>query len=133
MAAKFSKKVFLKFAPKCWSRVLFPEKTFDQGFVANFLPNCAENVFLFCIFSTKTLEMHNPTSVWSAQHPNAGHNIQHWFFKKDLIGIFILFPDASPWITVTLAMFGKFQIAASFAVIYVYAGELVSYFIYKRV
>merc|ERR1712141_362051 len=31
---------------------------------------------------------------------------------------------ASPWITVTLAMIGKFQIAASFAVIYVYAGEL---------
>lgn len=32
--------------------------------------------------------------------------------------------DANPWITVTLAMVGKFQIAASFAVIYVYAGEL---------
>ena len=32
--------------------------------------------------------------------------------------------DANPWITVTLAMIGKFQIAASFAVIYVYAGEL---------
>ena len=32
--------------------------------------------------------------------------------------------DASPWITVTLAMIGKFEIAASFAVIYVYAGEL---------
>ena len=36
------------------------------------------------------------------------------------------FSDASPWITVTLAMIGKFQIAASFAVIYVYAGELVN-------
>jgi hypothetical protein len=35
-----------------------------------------------------------------------------------------LFSDANPWITVTLAMIGKFQIAASFAVIYVYAGEL---------
>ena len=36
--------------------------------------------------------------------------------------------DASPWITVSksavLAMIGKFGIAASFAVIYVYAGEL---------
>ena len=31
---------------------------------------------------------------------------------------------ASPWYTVTLAMIGKFQIAASFGVIYVYAGEL---------
>ena len=34
------------------------------------------------------------------------------------------FSDANPWVTVTLAMIGKFQIAASFAVIYVYAGEL---------
>jgi len=32
--------------------------------------------------------------------------------------------DADPWWTVCLAMVGKFQIAASFAVIYVYAGEL---------
>ena len=32
--------------------------------------------------------------------------------------------DADPWWTVSLAMIGKFQIAASFAVIYVYAGEL---------
>ncbi len=38
---------------------------------------------------------------------------------------FLLPTDASPWITVCLAMFGKFQIAASFAVIYVYAGELI--------
>jgi hypothetical protein len=36
----------------------------------------------------------------------------------------ILFSDADPWWTVCLAMVGKFQIAASFAVIYVYAGEL---------
>ena len=35
-----------------------------------------------------------------------------------------MFLGASPWITVSLAMIGKFQIAASFAVIYVYAGEL---------
>ena len=34
------------------------------------------------------------------------------------------FSDADPWWTVGLAMIGKFQIAASFAVIYVYAGEL---------
>ena len=32
--------------------------------------------------------------------------------------------DWNPWYTVSLAMIGKFQIAASFAVIYVYAGEL---------
>ena len=36
----------------------------------------------------------------------------------------LIFVDSNPWITVTLAMIGKFQIAASFAVIYVYAGEL---------
>ena len=35
-----------------------------------------------------------------------------------------IYKGANPWITVTLAMIGKFQIAASFAVIYVYAGEL---------
>jgi len=33
-------------------------------------------------------------------------------------------PDADPWWTVGLAMIGKFQIACSFAVIYIYAGEL---------
>ena len=32
--------------------------------------------------------------------------------------------DADPWWTVGLAMIGKFNIALSFAVIYVYAGEL---------
>ena len=37
---------------------------------------------------------------------------------------FLFLLDSNPWITVTLAMIGKFQIAASFAVIYVYAGEL---------
>lgn len=43
-----------------------------------------------------------------------------------IAGICCLFVplDASPWIIVTLTMIGKFQIAASFAVIYVYAGEL---------
>ena len=39
---------------------------------------------------------------------------------------FLLFivSDADPWWTVGLAMIGKFNIALSFAVIYVYAGEL---------
>lgn len=40
------------------------------------------------------------------------------------ISCMFISPEASPWVTVTLAMIGKFQIAASFAVIYVYAGEL---------
>ncbi len=38
--------------------------------------------------------------------------------------MYLYAPDADPWWTVCLAMVGKFQIAASFAVIYVYAGEL---------
>ena len=37
---------------------------------------------------------------------------------------YFLFEDADPWWTVGLAMIGKFNIALSFAVIYVYAGEL---------
>ena len=41
-----------------------------------------------------------------------------------VIKVTLSVPDASPWIIVSLAMIGKFQIAASFAVIYVYAGEL---------
>ena len=36
----------------------------------------------------------------------------------------IYLQDADPWWTVGLAMIGKFNIALSFAVIYVYAGEL---------
>ena len=32
--------------------------------------------------------------------------------------------EASPWIVVSLAMVGKFMIGVSFAVIYVYAGEM---------
>jgi hypothetical protein len=38
--------------------------------------------------------------------------------------LYLYAQDADPWWTVCLAMVGKFQIAASFAVIYVYAGEL---------
>ncbi|CAB4068206.1 SLC22A4_5 [Lepeophtheirus salmonis] len=47
--------------------------------------------------------------------------------KKEIPENFVqIFIDEiqNPWITVSLAMIGKFQIAASFAVIYVYAGEL---------
>ena len=46
---------------------------------------------------------------------------------RTIITMFVIrsfIKGANPWITVTLAMIGKFQIAASFAVIYVYAGEL---------
>ena len=43
---------------------------------------------------------------------------------KEITNVLVTLSDHSPWIIVTLAMIGKFQIAASFAVIYVYAGEL---------
>ena len=51
-AAKFYKKtLFLKFAPKRWSK-------------------------FFQLFSFKNVKNHILTSVWRAQHPNAGRNIQ---------------------------------------------------------
>ena len=53
ISSKFLQKTFFfKFAPKRWSTVLFPEKM---------------------------LKMTISTSGWSAQHPNAGQNIQHLF------------------------------------------------------
>ena len=43
-----------------------------QNFAANFL------LYLTCfsLLTQKTLKMHISTGVWSAQHPNAGPNIQ---------------------------------------------------------
>ena len=40
----------------------------------------AANLLLFCVFSAlfiKIAEMTVSTSIWGAQHPNAGGNIQH--------------------------------------------------------
>ena len=59
-------------------------KTVDQRFGANFkinffLLNFAPNLYpyIFTAFFTKMLKMTILTSVWGAQHPNAGWNIQH--------------------------------------------------------
>ena len=38
--------------------------------------------------------------------------------------LYVTTSGEDPWWTVSLAMIGKFNIALSFAVIYVYAGEL---------
>ena len=35
-----------------------------------------------------------------------------------------MFSGGSPWTMVVLAMFGKFSVACSFAILYVYASEL---------
>ena len=48
-------------------------KTFTQIFFL-ILPNCSCFFSLFYIFHVKK---HNLTSIWSAQHPNAGQNLQH--------------------------------------------------------
>ena len=42
-----------------------------------FLQNLAGNFLLFWLFVQKTLKMTISTSVWSAQQPNTGRNIQH--------------------------------------------------------
>jgi hypothetical protein len=59
-------------------------------------------------------------NVYGIKHVHISPNVDN---KMNLLNL-ISSADASPWYTVSLAMFGKFQIAASFAVIYVYAGEL---------
>ena len=53
---------FFKFAPENWSIVLY--KPFS----------CF--CFLFQLFTQKTLKNHILTSIWGAQHPNTGQNIQ---------------------------------------------------------
>ena len=61
---------------------MFGNKTVDQRLGANskklfLLPKFAANFLLFLAFlQKKTLKMDNSTSVWGAQHPNAGRNIK---------------------------------------------------------
>ena len=50
-------------ASQCWSSVLFPEKT------------CL-NFSSFCAFMCFTSKKHILTSVFTAQNPNTGQNIQ---------------------------------------------------------
>ena len=63
-----------------------------------------------------------PFQFWKASTDLDNHT--HFWQHTYLLSNPLIFVDSNPWITVTLAMIGKFQIAASFAVIYVYAGEL---------
>ena len=61
-------------------------KTVNQRFGANLkkrlFENFAANYMFFLLFSTKTLKMTISTSVWSAQHPNAGRNIQQTLIRN---------------------------------------------------
>ena len=73
---------FFKFAPERWSTVLFPKMSFFSLKTSKlkkqcFLQNVAAIFLLFLAFSAqKMLKMTISTSVLSAQHPNAGQNIQ---------------------------------------------------------
>ena len=63
-----------------WAK-LQPKSTVDQRSGANlknvfFAKFCCKFLAFFSFFAEKTLKMTISTSVWSAQHPNAGQNIQ---------------------------------------------------------
>ena len=73
-----------------WKKVFSGNKTFNQRLCAN-----SKRTFLFkflafsCFFSfLKNLKKQISTSVWSAQHPNPGQNIQH-FSQNTLIHNFV--------------------------------------------
>ena len=67
---------------KTRKKLLFGNKTFDERFGAKkirFLLSFTPKRLLFTFFSflaQKTLKMKISTSMWGAQHPNAGQNIQ---------------------------------------------------------
>ena len=46
---------------------------------------CCKFLAFLRFFAAKTLKMSISTSVWSAQHPNAGRSIQH--MANELIGV----------------------------------------------
>ena len=69
----------------------FGNKTFNQRLGANlkknfFLLNSTPNLLLFLRFPSfiaqKALKMTISTSIWGAQHPSAGRNIQQSNSKK---------------------------------------------------
>ena len=68
----------------------FGNKTVSQLLGANskkhvFLQKFAANFLLFLsFFAEKMLRMTISTSVWTAQHPNAGRNIQQWLLRSNL-------------------------------------------------
>ena len=63
----------------------FGSKTVDQHsgaikktrFLLKFAANLLKFLAFFRFFAAKTLKITISTSVWRAQHPNAGRNIQH--------------------------------------------------------
>ena len=82
MLENLAKHRFFKFAPKRWSSVLFPEKK------PVFFSKKHTFAFFFSFLVQKTLKIKILTSVWSAQHPNAGRNIQqtsNWEKQTDIV------------------------------------------------
>ena len=79
------------FIPKKIKKIQFPgNKTVNQRFGANlkkrfFLQNFAANFLLFSFLPLKTLKMTISTSIWGAQHPNAGRNIQQQVSKNIIL------------------------------------------------
>ena len=79
-----------------WKRVFrekkthfFGNKTVDQRSGANlkkpvFCKNLLQISCFFSFFAAKTLKMTISTSVWIAQHPSAGQNMQHLLIIKHL-------------------------------------------------
>ena len=68
-------------------------QTLDQRPGANFQKPvfaeiCCKLLAFFSFFAVNTLKMTVKTSVWSAQHPNAGRNIQQTIPQKGVVGKF---------------------------------------------
>ena len=66
---------------KTKTKTFFENKTVDQHFGANlkkrvFAKFCCKFLAFLRFFAQKMLKMTISTSVWSAQHPNAGQNLQ---------------------------------------------------------
>ena len=57
-------------------------QTLKNVFLAVF---CCKFLAFFCFLPLKMLKLDILTSVWSAQHPIAGRNIQHWLIDKALV------------------------------------------------
>ena len=83
MCVVYFDQCFFELAPKHWSSVLLP-KTLDQylgansknPFFAQFYYKFATFLGFFSSLTQKMLKITILTSVWGAQHPNVGQNIQ---------------------------------------------------------
>ena len=73
------------------AKQFFGNKTVDQHFGANPQKRVLCKIllqiswFFFSFLPLKTLKMTISTSIWSAQHPNAGRNIQQMMTTKTIL------------------------------------------------